>query len=87
MDKIKGAHSLTERKHKLEAKRNTVKSKSSITSKACHLAPPTPCKYTPRKAKKSDWTTMWLDHVNMVQDPLEAARALVRILDIHAQPQ
>ena len=76
---IKGVYSITERNHKLETKRNMIRSKVDKTMN--QLAPPTPCKHTPFKGKKSH-KVKWQNRLDLVQDPLEAVRLLVRKLDL-----
>ncbi|CAH3024578.1 unnamed protein product [Porites evermanni] len=76
---IKGVHSITERNHKLETKRNVMKSKVDKTMN--QLPPPTPCKHTPFKGKKSH-KVKWQNRLDLVLDPLEAVRLLVRKLDL-----
>ena len=81
VEDIKSVRNIAERNHKLEAKRNKIKSKVENTT--CQLAPPTPCKHTPYKGKKPN-TLKWQSRVDIVQDPLEAVRLLVRRLGIVA---
>lgn len=76
---IKGVYSITERNHKLETKRNMMRSKADKTMN--QLPPPTPCKHTPFKGKKSRMVK-WQNRLDLVQDPLEAVRLLVRKLDL-----
>jgi len=76
---IKSVHKIAERNHKLEIKRNKIKSKVDKTT--CQLAPPTPCKYTPYKGKKPN-ALKWQRRVDVVQDPLEAVRMLARRLGL-----
>lgn len=77
IEDIKSVHKIAERNHKLEAKRNKIRSKVEKTT--CLLAPSTPCKHTPYKGKKPN-TFKWQRQVDVVQDPLEAVRLLVRRL-------
>lgn len=79
VEDIKSVHNIAERNHRLETKRNMIKSKADNT--ICQLAPPTPCKATPCKAKKSN-SLKWQRRLDMVQDPLEAVRLLVRRLGL-----
>ena len=81
VEDIKSVRNIAERNHKLEAKRNKIKSKVENTT--CQLAPPTPCKHTPFKGKKPN-ALKWQRRVDIVQDPLEAVRLLVRRLGIAA---
>ena len=81
VEDIKSVRNIAERNHKLETKRNKIKSKVENTT--CQLAPPTPCKHTPYKGKKPN-ALKWQRHVDIVQDPLEAVRLLVRRLGIVA---
>ena len=81
VEDIKSVRNIAERNHKLEAKRNKIKSKVENTT--CQLAPPTPCKHTPYKGKKPN-ALKWQRRVDIVQDPLEAVRLLVRRLGIAA---
>lgn len=81
VEDIKSVRNIAERNHKLEAKRNKIKSKVENTT--CQLAPPTPCKHTPYKGKKPN-ALKWQRRVDIVQDPLEAVRLLVRRLGIVA---
>ena len=76
---IKGVYSITERNHKLETKRNMIRSKVDKTMN--QLPPPTPCKHTPFKGKTSH-KIKWQNRLDLVQDPLEAVRLLVRKLDL-----
>ena len=76
---IKSVHKIAERNHRLEAKRNKIKSQED--KNACQLAPPTPCKHTPYKGKKSN-AIKRQRRLDMVQDPLEAVRLLVRKLGL-----
>lgn len=76
---IKGVHSITERNYKLETKRNVMKSK--VDNAMNQLPPPTPCKHTPFKGKKP-YKVKWQNRLDLVQDPLEAVRLLVRKLDL-----
>lgn len=71
IEDIKSVHKIAERNHRLEAKRNKVNEKS-----ACQFAPP-----TPYKGKKSN-PVKWQRRLDMVQDPLEAVRLLVRKLGL-----
>ena len=79
LEDIRSVHNITERNHKLETKRNMIKSKEDKAT--CQLAPPTPCKQTPFKRRKPS-ALRWHRHVDLVQDPLEAVRLLVRRLDL-----
>jgi len=79
VEDIKSVHKIAERNHKLEIKRNKIKSKVDKTT--CQLAPPTPCKYTPYKGKKPN-ALKWQRRVDVVQDPLEAVRMLARRLGL-----
>lgn len=81
---IKSVHNIAERNHRLETKRHMMKSKSDST--ICQLAPPTPCKATPCKARKSN-SLKWQRRLDMVQDPLEAVRLLVRGLGLIGHDQ
>ncbi|XP_068734820.1 abnormal spindle-like microcephaly-associated protein homolog [Montipora capricornis] len=78
---IRSVHNITERNYKLEAKRNKFKSK--VENITCHFAPPTPCKLTPYRGKKSSAAT-WQSSVEVATDPLEAVRLLVRRLGLAA---
>ena len=84
VEDIKSVHNIAERNHRLETKRNMIKSKSDNT--ICQLAPPTPCKATPYKARKTN-SLKWHRRLDMVQDPLEAVRLLVRALDLVGHDQ
>ena len=75
---IKSIHNITERKYKMEAKKNQAKSKMAL-SQPLSLVPPTPCKYTPHKPRR-DWNK-WLQRVNPTKDPLQAVKCLLRLLD------
>ena len=79
VEDIKSVHNIAERNHRLEAKRSMIKSKTAKT--VCQLAPPTPCKQTPYKGKKPN-SLKWHRRLDMVQDPLEAVRLLVRKLGL-----
>lgn len=81
VEDIKSVRNIAERNYKLEAKRNKIKSKVENTT--CQLAPPTPCKHTPYKGNKPN-ALKWQRRVDIVQDPLEAVRLLVRRLGIVA---
>lgn len=74
VEDIKSVHNIAERNHRLEAKRNKIKSK--VDKNTCQLAPP-----TPYKGKKSN-SLKWQRRMDMVQDPLEAVRLLVRRLGL-----
>ncbi|XP_020629211.1 abnormal spindle-like microcephaly-associated protein homolog isoform X2 [Orbicella faveolata] len=84
VEDIKSVHNIAERNHRLETKRNMMKSKSDNT--ISQLAPPTPCKATPYKARKSN-SLKWQRRLDMVQDPLEAVRLLVRGLGLVGHDQ
>lgn len=71
VEDIKSVHKIAERNHRLEAKRNKVNERST-----CQLAPP-----TPYKGKKFN-SVKWQQRLNMVQDPLEAVRLLVKKLGL-----
>jgi len=79
VDDIKSVYNIAERNHRLETKRNMMKSKSDKT--ISQLAPA-----TPYKARKSNSLT-WQRRLDMVQDPLEAVRLLVRGLGLVGQDQ
>ena len=81
VEDIKSVHHIAERNHKMETKRNNIKSKLDKTT--CQLAPPTPCKHTPYKGKKPNMLK-WQRRMDVVQDPLEAVRLLVRRLGLAA---
>jgi len=77
-------HNIAERNHRLETKRNMMKSKSANTKS--QLAPTTPYKATPYKARKSN-SLKWQRRLDMVQNPLEAVRLLVRGLGLVGHDQ
>ena len=79
VDSIRTIHSLVERKYKLETKRNTMKSMTERS--ACPRPNATPCKHTPHKAKTANGL-QWKEPVDVVGNPLEAVRSLVRCLDL-----
>jgi len=84
VDDIKSVYNIAERNHRLETKRNAMKSKSDKT--ISQLAPATPYKATPYKARKSN-SLKWQRRLDMVQDPLEAVRLLVRGLGLVGHDQ
>ena len=79
VEDIKSVHNIAERNHRLEAKRSKIKSKTDKS--ICQSVPATPCKHTPYKGKKSN-SLKWQRRLDMVQDPLEAVRLLVRSLGL-----
>ena len=77
-DTIRSIYNITERKYKLEAKKNKAKSRMSMTQ-PLPMVPPTPCKFTPHKPRR-DWSK-WLERVSATQDPLQAVKCLLKMLD------